>query len=333
MKKEKFESLVETYLKSKEKELIEQIYIGARECVDIWMHTQLRFKHDEFPSNFQDEVALEFISRVYENRMTNKPYYVLLSIARLLSRKFIYTSSSDVLESQSVVSKGSDDRLLFEEYVQQEIKGLSKVMQGLLFYLLVYPEEFQNVYKLHSSTPEFYICIVKLSRIRNEFLFRDSNFNLIVPDTQASRVLFLSSLYKHSPALLVLFLLFKDVAKFVQFCLFFGGETVKVPDISTLMEMMDNKSLAGEESIDDLLQVFSVEGKENIEGTVKGVTTILQIYLQKSIGELVDNYNKFQKKLVEGVDVCNSRDIEKVYKVLRKELGSQLLILKRVLGG
>jgi len=330
------DELTLVYLENKDTKLIPYIYAKASSNVRIWMHSQGKIQLSEFPEDFEKDTAMEFITRVYEERMTNVPHRVLLSICRSFSRKFVYTSMSGELKSQETLSFSIEDRLLLEEFVFEELLDLSEEMKGVLLYLWVYPGELSRIKELHKDEPVFYITMIKLWRIKREISYDGAGLMGYSPKTQTSKALFLSSLYSVSPALLVLFFLLGD-ARFFQFCLLFEDQKITMPSLSLLTGLTDNVSkLMGAVNGDsndldmfdiELLNLLCVECDREVGVNDLGrVTTVLSIYLKKSIGRLVDNHNKLQEKIVEGVDICNSKEIERVYKMLRSEFNSQLSV-------
>lgn len=328
--------LTEAYLENKDKELIPTIYSIAVEEVGKWMKYQKKVRYNEFPDGFATEVALEFIVRLYEDRITNTPLSVILSIARSFVGKYVYTKFSDDVKGWRVVSPDVEEDLLTSEFITKQLEDLSQEVKAKVIYLLVYPEEFQRVRNLQSNT-EFYLGMIRMYKIKGKFSVNKYNFP-ILPQTQISKILLLSALYKQSPALMIMFLLMGDTQKFLQFCSLFGGSSFQVPEsgdltkiisnVSSLVSELEKKDLS--EVLDsDTLMLLCMEGKNiNTKVNVGKLTPVVELYIEHTINSLVDNYNKLQDRLVTDLNLCDQRELKDIYKVLTNELSTQFMILK-----
>lgn len=336
----KLNELTESYIKIRDSEIIPELYQEAVDEAAKWLRMQKKIIYDEVPKSFPEEVALEFISRAYEGMITNVPYYVLLSIARALTSKYVYSRGAGEVSASKVTFDNPDERLVLEEFLSQQLEGLSVQLQSILIYLLVFPEELRRIRKLYKDDSDFYVGMVRLYRVKQKLAFADFDFSVWLPKTQAAKALLLSSLYKLHPGLLVLFLLVGDVSKFLQFCWLFEGQSVSVPTVHSLLSVVEScSSLASKlergeifsESERKDLALLCSEA-ESVSTSGKGrLTPFLEIYLRRTIDSLGSEFKKFHSRVVRGMDICDSKEVVQVYRALSKELDAEFSVFNNII--
>lgn len=329
----KINTLVDKYFEERDNDLISEIYEEAVRNTKAWMYHQGTMRFNEFPETFPQEVALEFISRVYEDRITNTPYAVLLSIARGGTAKLIQVPVSDKVKSHRTVFCDPTEQLLFEEHLEQTLSVLPLALKGGFAYLLHYPKEFERIRALYKTSALFYLVAAKLFKTRREFFL--SQYDFKVPNTKTAQALLLAALYNLSPILMVMVLLTEDLSKFFQLCLLFGGKKVEIPTLTTAVGTVvgstelgktldDGKSLTDDQK--ELLASFCIDKKQG-----ESLALIPSAYFQRILTSLTSSYETFQDRLVKGLDVCNPDEVRKVYEVLAKEMGTQSAIFGNIL--
>jgi len=329
----KINTLVDKYFEANDKNLISAIYEEAIRTAKTWMYHQGGMSYNEFPETFPQEVALEFVSRVYEDRITNTPYAVLLSIARGGVAKLIQAPVSDKVKSYRTVFCDPTEQLLFEEHLEQTLSVLPLASKGSFIYLLHYPEEFERIRALYKTSVLFYLVAAKLYKTRREFFLSQYDFKM--PNTKTAQALLLAALYNLSPILMVMVLLTEDLSKFFQLCLLFGGTKVEIPSLSTAVDTIVRSTELGK-TLDDgkpltntqkgLLASFCVSKEQG-----ESLALIPGMYFHRILTSLTSSYEAFQERLVKGLDVCNPDEVRKVYEVLAKEMKTQSAIFSNVL--
>lgn len=329
----KINTLVTEYFDEHDTDLISGIYEEAVRATKAWMYHQGRVSYNEFPETFPQEVALEFLSRVYEDRITNTPYAVLLSIARGGIAKLIQVPVSDKVKSYQTVFCDPTEQLLFEEHLEQTLSVLPLALKGGFAYLLHYPEEFERIRMLYRTSALFYLVAAKLYKTRREFFL--SQYDFKVPNTKTAQALLLAALYNLSPILMVMVLLTEDLSKFFQLCLLFGGKKVEIPTLSVAVDTVvgstelgktldDGKPLTSAQKV--LLASFCMDKKRG-----ESLALIPEMYFHRILTSLTNSYEAFQGRLVKGLDICNPDEVRKVYEVLAKEMGTQSAIFGNIL--
>jgi len=329
----KINTLVEEYFKNHNEDLINGIYEESIRAIKAWMYHQGSMSFNEFPDTFAQEVALEFLSRIYEDRITNTPYAVLLSIARGGAARLIQVPISDEIKSYRTAFHDPTEQLLFEEYLEQTLSVLSLPLKGSFVYLLHYPEEFERIRGLYKASIVFYLVAAKLYKTRREFFL--SQYDFVVPKTKTAQALLLAAMHNLSPILMVMVLLTEDLSKFFQLCLLFGGTKVEIPSLSVAVEAVVGstelgKTLDGGKKLTntqkELLASFCIDKEQG-----ESLALIPSIYFHRILASLTSSYEAFQERLVKGLDICNADEVRRVYEVLTKEMSTQSEIFSNVL--
>ena len=336
MMSDKFDELSILFLKERDDNLIPEIFKLTIEKTRVWMRIQKTINMNEFSSDFKNEVALTYMSRLYDNTITNDPYKILFSIAKNICKKTIFSNVSDSINSGKVITNNVNEKFIAYEYINEQLKDLPQLTISTLIYIANFPDSIKRMLSLYSDDPNFYIGLIRLFKIKNNFFKLDTEIENI--DTNMSKGLLLSSLFKHDPALVVMFLLFKDISMFIQFCTLFGGKSIKIPDISKLkktikeVNSLSKKFKNNEKITDKNLLMFTTEIKNTIfKNNSLSITPIIEIFFQRSIESLVKNYEKLQNKLIENVDTCSHKEVSNIYKLLNKESSLQFTMFQSII--
>jgi len=333
---DKFNKLSYSFLKSRNEDIIPELFKLTIEKVKVWMRFQKRININELPKDFKEEVALTYISKLYEKTVNNEPHKVVFSISRNLSRKVISNKFSNSIRINKVIVEDIDEKLMMKEYLEKHLKNFSPYTISSLMYLSSFPESLKRMISLNENNPEFYIGLLKFLKIKNKF----SNFNINVDSIKSdiSKGLFLSALFKNEPAIAVLFLLLKDIKSFIQFCLLFEGKNIRIPKINDLKDIINkvnsiSKNFDSDNKInDENLLLFSVEMNDMaFNENSFSITPVLNIFFKKSIESLIKNYEKFQNKIIDDVNVCSGKDISKIYDLFNKELNTQFVMFQSII--
>lgn len=333
----KFNILVEDYITSRNDILIPTIYEQSIDKVKQWMFIQRRIPISEFPEGFLEDVVLTFISRLYDETVSNKPIKILLAIANSVGHKYFTTNFVDGMQVVSVES--SVDKIgLLRESIDDRFVGLSELIKSTILYLLLYPSEYPKMLELHKNNPEFYCGLVSLLAIKKQILQqKDSEFVSKDFTTQTSKALLLSSLYSIHPALVVLFLQMGDVSKFLQFCILFSGQTIQIPTTAKLKDVMSKASAfgnlidEGKVVTDYRLVPFVTElDKNDVQEGNFNFTPVLSQFLQDSLTQILEKYDRLHDRVIKGLNICDAKEVKQVYKVLSKELVSQIKLMQSV---
>lgn len=328
--------LVEKYRESSDQELIPYIYSQAVK----WVVGQVkkRYNPHDLPPNFAEDVALKFLTRLYEGRLGKSGTVTLQSVVNNEVRLYFDGPTSTELNWVSVTESRSEDTALLYEYVSIELSTLSTAVRSSVVYLAMFPEQLPYIRKLHADNPSFYIGLVRLYRIKRRLSLVGYITSKTIPKTYTGKALFVSSMYKIDPALGFLLLLTEDVSKFLQFCLVFEDKSVTVPKAKDLIDGLE-RSLSVSNRIESGGDIDVID-KEHISTLCEDVDDIriseespvpfIYMYFYKVINVFVQRYDEFLNQLIKGLNVCNLEEVKSLYEYLSKDLGIQLTVLRNI---
>ena len=334
-----FNELTELFIKYRDNELIPTIFEESVSLAKKWMGAQNQVSYSEFPKDFPEEVALSYMVRLYDSNLSGAPAATLFSIALGLTRRKVFGHFSDDIDSTKISLMNVDDRLLLEEFVEEQLADLPFDVRATIVFLLLYPEMFKRMQKLHRDDPYFYVGVVRLVNIRRRVELH-SLLNSVPLQSQVSKVLLLSSLYSIDPKLCVLFLQMKDVGAFIEFCILFENQTLKLPRVSQLRDTLSRVSEystkldEGKVVTDHQLVPFVIAAGEDKEpesenGEVR-FTPVLGSFFTRAIQSLADSYNRLHERILSDLSVCSYKEIHKVYAVLSREVIAQARLFQSV---
>jgi hypothetical protein len=333
-----FNKLVEQFMSQQDDVVVPDIYKFGCKKVKNWIFIQSRVSLDSFPEGFVEDVVLTFISRLYDRTISNKPTNILLTIANEKATKYAFTTFTDSV-SNNIVDFRVDNSKILGEYVEDKLKDLSPEIRSTILYLLLHPSEYSRMLSMHKDNPEFYFGLSRLISIRKK-IEKQKTYGISKKDfsTHTSKALLLSTMYSIHPSLVVLFLLLGDVSKFLQFCVLFSGESIQMPTVEQLKNCISTVRKFGErvekgETITDYSLVpfvTEIASQDVEEGEDYNLTPILNQFLESSLNKVLESYDTMYDRLIKGVRICDPNDVKRIYKILSKELTSQVKLMQSI---
>lgn len=339
---EEFNKLVREYQDTKKEELIQQIFLLAE---DIVKNLRAPFSNLQLDEDFEKDRAIEFIFQY----LCEKNYQAS-AVERI--KRLTYDALKEEIGGDTIYASGIDffsidcdpgSRLHVENSLKKVLKNLPIRIRSAILYLLYFPERFPLFKYFCSDLLDQIIIINSLYILKNLIQTKNKktfHFDFQLPTTQISRLLLVSTLYKLSPPLLVLLLLFRDLESLLQFCILFEGETIQLPAVETIVREIKKTSELGvkleEEDIsirdrESLAyiatesQVLEETGHEEIV-----LNPILTSFFESIFNITLANYDEFQKKLIQEAHFGNIEEILSVYEVMNKEIVTQVNLLTKI---
>lgn len=338
---EKFDSLIYNFIQNSNENILQEILeVGMKIVKSVRLH----YRDLCLTEIFDKDTVLEFIYRFLGNRDEVSPTRALRNAAYEKIKNCINDANVPHIESYDafVYSVDVTSRLVFEESLEVTLFGLPLRVQASILYLIYFPDKTTELKSINSLIDYFLVLqsIERLRKMVNTIKNDDiSSFYFTLPKTQIARLLMVSSLYKTSPATLVLLMQEKNLNSLVQFCTLFGGQKVSIPTVAELVETIKKSSdLAGrlEEghlSIGDqesLAYLASdLDGTEEYNQDII-LNPVLSAFFEKILQITLKNYDNYQKKIVEEVDRTDPEDIMRVYDIMNRELRTQIQLITEI---
>lgn len=334
-----FDELVEKFRKTKDENLLEQIYLQAREIASTQREAFPELDLDKY---FDREIALEFISCLVSDNIKTTPARKAKSLAFNHIFSEIEDSGTRYMNGFDFYSytKKPGERLCLEDDLLSIIGTFPTRLKSSVIYLLYYPERLPLFKDFGIPLIDVIVIILalyKLKKIMKETPNLKFSFNL--PTTQISRLLMVSALYKLSPQILVLMMLFKDLNSLLQFCVLFEEESFTIPKLDTVIQVIKKSSELAERLEDEEIAIKDRESLAYLATEANGIEEInpdtelnpvLTTFFEGIFGITLKNYDDFQQKLIKQVDLGDPEDILRVYDIMNQEIGTQINLLTQI---
>ncbi len=333
-----FDNKVALLLREKNSDHLDEIFEAGSSLV----YSILRYYGDlYFDKNFSRDVVLECLHALLLEEKNISPTRVLRNIAHTRIKHLLEESETALLPTFDTSSYSVDiqSRLIFEETLQSVLFLLPLHIQSAILYLIFYPNK-DSIFRSLYSDLDFFLILRSIEQIRKcQFgvVTEDQEyFNFDLPASQTGCLLLVSSLYKLSPAVLVLLMQTKNLETVLQFCKLFGGQTLKIPRISELSSAVVKAATLAknvEEGIrigdQESLAYLATELKEikKVDYTKLSLNPLLSSFIHQSLSVTLKNYEAYQNRLISSVDTTDSEDISRIYTLINKELISQAYLL------
>ena len=340
-KSEEFDTAVFEFVNSADPQLLPCIIKLGMVIVEKVRKYYRDLRLDE---SFDKDMVLEYLHSTLGGRDKTSPTKNLRNIAYSRIKSLLEESDTPHLESYDshVYLVNPVSRLIFQDALKEVMKDLPLRIKAGIIYLLFFPDNEYILRNITESRIDLFIIlqgIGKLYKMIDNVKPEEQTFQFKLPDTQISRLLLVSSLYKISPAVLVLLMQGRNLTSLLQFCALFGGQTVSVPTVAEFQRSIQQSSeLAsrleeGELTIGDreaLTYLASdLDDIEDIEDDMP-LNPVLSSFFEKNLEITIKNYDAYQKRLIQEVDTKNIEDMMRIYEVMNKELRTQIQLVTEI---
>ena len=326
------EKVMLEYYETDNPDLLEEVFRQASAIAASWCSKFTKMKRGEVFNDYVSDVALEFTARVAKKNIIENSVSVIQNLVRVgfnSNRNEILCSDPNKLTHRLQIAEIVD-------MVKGELRGIDEKDQYVLLYLIAFPERVAEVGRCTRNRIGFYLLVIKVFNIRKA-MQAEETIDMPLPKTSTGKMLLLEKLFHSDPALLVLFLLFQDMDKFLQFCKIFGDQNISVPDFNSLKSTfkevlsvstnMEKGSMTSADS--QIMKDIVLEGiTENSQGYT--LSPVLDEFCKKSISSIVENYDAAQKKAVAGMNVHSFDKTAKLIKFLNSEMDVQFKMFSEI---
>lgn len=335
---DQFDTLVHALIETQDSSYIEEVLkVGAFLVTRI-----LSYYGDlSFETFFIQDIIIECLQKILVEEETLSPTRVLQNITHREITRLLHDAETTLLEAYDGQSYTIDvnSRLIFEETLQEVLFLLPLHVQSAILYLIFYPSKDAIFSSLYSSL-DYFLVLKGIQCLRDRLTGmtkeKEKYFDFTLPISQTARLILVSSLYKLSPAILVLLMQTKNLEIVLQFCKLFGGKTITVPHISELSSSIETTAEIAKK-VEDGVRVGDQESLAYLATELQEIKTVdysqlslnplLSTFIQESLGITLQNYELYQKRLISSVDATDPTDIMRVYDLINKELLSQAYLL------
>lgn len=339
-KNQSLSEVTQNYLNKKKEEQLALLLTCAKKHVRRWLAKQIWYIQNESSENFITNVALEYIVRVMEDRISILPEKAIINLAYQMHYKPQQLRSKEGLSSRKAVYSRVTSRLSLKDKLNKALKSFPTHMKYSLLYAVAFPNQahLKKIYKKYYTETEYNLLMLKVNKLQDSLIQVDLGLKL--PNTQAARLLVLSALHRVSPALLVLLLLLGDINKFIQFCTLFQGQKIIMPSMKKLIQEIEETTklaaklekgkLTAQES--KMLALLATETKsiKNLDFDIT-LNPLLSEYLGQAAEIVLDNYKGLQKKVISQLEVTDPRNLSRAYKFFDSEINAQFGLIKNIL--
>ncbi len=335
---DQFDSLVHTLIQTQDSTYLEEVLtIGTLLITGITSY----YGDLSFETRFIQDIIIECLQKILVEEETLSPTRVLQNITYREIEHHLRDAEMTFVASYEGQSYTVDvhSRMIFEETLQDVLFLLPLHVQSAILYLVFYPNKDALFRTLYSSLDYFLILkgIHDLrSRLTGMSVEKEKYFDFTLPVSQTARLILVSSLYKLSPAILVLLMQTKNLEVLLQFCKLFGGKTLTIPHISELSSVLEESAEMAKKvengiqiSDQESLAYLATELQEikKVDYAQLSLNPLLSTFIQESLSITLQNYESYQKRLISSVDTTDLQDIMRVYNLINKELLSQAYLL------
>lgn len=319
-------NLLVDYAASKDDSTLVQILNESKKVAAGWVRRHTRLPLGPSFDDFVDNVSLEFVSRVIQGSVADNPISNILNIAR-----DGFATYDQYIDHEALSSiEDHLHRAEVVDLVKSIIKKLPAELVQPFLYLLAFPGKTGQVKRLLGGGMPFYLIALDVKRVRRKMREYEGDDNTSpVPQSIMGHMLLMESLFHKSPALLVIFLMFKDMSTFLQFCALFSGETIEFPDfrdlkgtLKSVSELTDNLTTGDfTDTNRTVLKSFIVENLESTD--CETMSPVMESFCVESMKSLFSNYDAMQKKLISDIGNGSFEDVKKVMQFMSAEATTQ----------
>lgn len=338
---EAFDQVVWDFMKSHDSNLLPRILETGMEIVS----KVRRYYIDLYFSDFFDkDMVIEYLYNNLGDWDKNTPTRNLRNIAYTRVKQMIETSNVPHLETYDahVYSVNVTSRIVFQESLNEILSDLPLRIKAAVLYLIYFPEKTSSLKTTPLSTIDFFLtlqCIEKLQKMVESITSEGHTFQFKLPETQISRLLLISSLYKISPATLVLLMQGRNLNSLIQFCTLFGGQTVAVPTVAEFQQTIQQASDLAVRLEENSLSIGDQEALAYLASDLDKVeeydqniplNPVLSAFFESILKITLKNYDNYQKRLIENVDSSNPEEVMNIYEIMNRELRTQIQLVMEI---
>ena len=293
-----------------------------------------------FGTIFAKDMIVECLQKIIVEEKTISPTRVLRNITHGRIKTLIQNTEFVFPTMEDIPSYGFDvqSRLIFEETLEDLLFLLPLHVQSAILFLIFYPNK-DRLFRSLYPTIDYFLILRGIGYLRQRLNLENESqeyFKFDLPDSQTARLLFISSLYKLSPGILVLLMQTKNLEIVLQFCKLFGGQSLHIPSITELSRTLSYASIISQKVEDgsrvgdqESLAYLATEISEikNLDYTKLSLNPLLSSFIEKSLHVTLENYQLAQKRLVSSMDTTSPTDIIRVFDLINKEIFSQTSLL------
>jgi hypothetical protein len=332
-----FDNLVHEFREKQTEELLTAL---EETGIDLIFGMLQYYADLSFDHGFAKSILLDCLQRVFTEKEGLNPTRILRSVTHNQVKTMLDIADMAIPPVPENWGYQVDvhSRLVFEETLHDVLFLLPLHVQSAVLYLVLYPTN-DHKFRLLYSPLDYFLILRGIQELRKALDIGhqyNSSFDFELPESQTARLLTVSSLYKLSPALLVLIMQTKDVSLALQFCKLFGGQTVKIPRISEvysalsraadLAQKVENGVCVGDQESLMYLATDIADLKIGNRDYVS-LNPLLSSFIEKSLDITLNAYENSLRRLISEMDTTNLEDITLVFKHINKEVLSQTYLL------
>lgn len=293
-----------------------------------------------FDATFANDLVIECLQRLLVEAENTTPTRVLRNLTHTRVKHLLDISEITIPTIPDIQSYKVDlqSRLVFEETLHEVLMFLPLHIQSAILYLIFYPNS-DTKFRVLYTPLDYYLILQGIQHLREHLDISKEEHNYFcfdLPTSQTARLLLVSSLYKLSPAILVLLMQTKKLEIVLQFCKLFGGQTIKIPRISEISSVLTHASEIAQK-VEDGIQVGDQESLAYLATDIASMqggkydqlvlNPLLSAFIEQSLSVTLTNYEAAQKRLVSAMNTSDPEDIFRVRTLLDKEIMSQAYLL------
>lgn len=331
------ESAINVYVKTKSPEVLQNIQEQAKAILHVYLRRKYLGSAITIPTDVIADISGEFIVRIIGETVNTAPVVALLGLADRMIEQLLHQdlNNSPFYEPST--------------YEEEEVK-VPKSIETLTLFLVCYPEDHARLQMLFDPLT-FFVAARHAIHIRKQQVNTPTPLMPTKFKTDIGKVLFLAKLYEYDPALLILFTLLKEGDDFLQLC--YSTTSINLPpplDVKKWLitsgeierTLVDSKtpkvwSKLSAEQIDFLRSLTKhapiIKNSEHSEPSNTEINDVLKEYARKSIGSILERYEKLQEALLRKIesDVATPEETLKIYQQMQAELTAHTKLISALL--
>lgn len=330
------EDLVNEYYKTSDKSLVKKVFLLTRSYVDEWLSYQssnLRSLSDEA----RQDISLTVVSNIIKKSLRTN---VQNHIRNLINERARHDRTTRIY---SAVTSGKhvdiDTRVRVSARLKQLIAKYPVYIRGSVLYLMRHADQIDRFVR-NNDVSVAYRVLYCIFEIRKALSMSESELEL--PESQTSKMLVLSNLYKHNPMALAVLMQVKSIDKFYQLCKLSEHHKLQLPtayEFNNLVEKaveMGNK-LEGTTALtiqdrQALALMATTETDLSRVNPDSEVVPVLAQYFVHSITEIVRKSMEVQENVLKNLDTTNPEQVGRMYQVLNREVATQVRMVQEIVG-
>lgn len=291
-------------------------------------------------SSIYQDCSLEYINRILQKREVTPSGKVLNSIINYTKSK-AHNTTEEISSNHGSYELSFDEVLLLRSVIKESTKSLPLGIKFLVFYFLRNPELLPSYLKGKISIKKTVVA-EKIFTLRGEIAMQEeSDLKMLkIPNDRLSRLLVLSSIYKLSPIVFVLFTLTKSIPKVIQFLELFSKE-LKLPtstEFKNSLQVTTNLIAKYEKG-----EVLNVEEMEYLSCMLTDISSIEELtdsssfspvlggYIERLLDESIDSIRRVNNTVISQINYSDPQSIASTYKVMTEEITKQLELMSKIL--